>query len=115
MATATVAELVLDENTDPVVTITVTLNGAVFNGTGFAIEIYVKSGRDTADASPKFVHKSTDGAPKIVWTSIATGIAQWSPTRTDLTPAGQYWYRIDVVSATQRLVAAKGPLSLVDD
>lgn len=113
---ATNQDIDLDENTTPTVNITVTLDGGVFNGTNFALELYVKAGRATADASAKFAHKSTDVSPKIVWVSQVTGTATWTPAAADLTPPGQYWYRLDVYNSItgKRYTAARGNLNIKD-
>jgi hypothetical protein len=112
--TATETPLTLVDNSDPLVDITVTQNGAPYDLTGATVEIIVKHTADTPDANALFKLSSTGTSPKITIASGTGGTATADFTgKLDNLVGRVLWYRLNVIKAGRRLPPAYGPLHIV--
>lgn len=114
MAELPLTPLILVVNSDPVVNITVTQNGAPFDLTGATLDLIVKDSPSTADAAARFTLKSYGPAPAILITNPATtgqATADFTGLLNGLVSG--LWYRLQVTKGGRRLPAAYGPLEIM--
>ena len=97
------------ENSDPLLQFTLLIAGTTtpYDLTAATVEFYIKDAPTQGDGSPKKKYVGTV-------TDASGGIFTVQMDATDLTPAGRYWYKVDVTIGGNKDTVLAGRFLIID-